>query len=1361
MKRKFLLIFLLIACCGTFFACNNESKVKTLKTPTDLEVENQYISFTEVNNASYYLINYDGNTVVVKPSNTGEIVYNASKIFTESKTYEIKVKAIGEKSYSDSEYSEVVKYTRRQELSAPNIELSGEILTWSLVSGADSYTLEVAYPSGVRKCFTYSTNGFDINSVLYTPGIYKFRVKAGKAGDANEYSGEIEYKFRKKLSTPSNLALALVKDDVYLYMCVDENSSGYVINVNDEQFDLISASDIENYTISTGYRNMVEINLTKLLKNKDYIKDLNDITLSVQAKSSSLNYYTDSDFSSEISLKVKSAVEAPVLAIEKKLNTSVISWGAIDGVSNYVIYKNYEYFCQVSASSPLKMEFENSEIQNDVFTVAGVSSEYCYPSPMSNAVACSITDKGTGSSLQFNNNKLSWGKVSTASGYFLEILNDNFYYSSRLDNVTTSFDLSDFNFGDYTVKLHVVTAEKLPNVITKNITYTKTLGAITNAKIGDATSRYNITFDAVEGAYGYVVHISSGVSEDIDMVFNSNVINLTPYIISSGTYQIKIKALAKPYSNIKDSAWLSLGSLRHAEKLATPELSSASIEEVDGEYILKFAEVPNAQSYKILINYIDVFNGSVDYDIEGYNITSFLTSAQVYTIKVKALAQEGQSNYFDSDYATCSFENWIQLNSIKSEDIKISFDEQNNAYLLDFPTQTHVANYEIRMLWEHENTIDEEKFTITSVPYDMTKKFMGAGVYSIYITAKANNTEGYFYLDASETSNPYVFEKFKATLGQIENVKINIKSNMATMTWNAVDGADAYYVNIYYNAPNGELEQTVSKETVTSNVIDLNGFLQKEGRYRFEIKAVSNGTAYSSAFKDETYNYRMIYEADFARNKTRFGGQEFSHKVESYEQLKNLIWNSYLYHNETYSNDDSGTNPYQLKFIVKQDNASTFINDEIRSEVNKLVDNSSLASEDYKILQALIKLAFSQYGENKGSVNFSLTQSGSVENNYNSYAFYCAPNLEDEKTYSFENKSNTKFEQTSDIIEGLQKRKANYIFKLELSNKKANVSTSEQLFMAVQDGCAPNFVVRGSSAERIYDKAKSILRDICVDSMSDYEKAIAIYNYLINNVEYNYDFDAKLNSSSSLLDTITLNSGDIKLGNFKYEYLEGVFDESGECSATNNGLAKAFVLMCRLEGIEATKVNGTKDGKRYYWNQVKLITPNSELACWYNVDISASYNLAVLNNVTYQLPTHKFFLVTTNFMINELNVSQSGEYADTTFQYLANTNFEFSYNSNTIGGSFKYATTETLDVYMQAVVDYVHYMSSQEVNRWVVVEVDMSATSTDLSTIVSKILGAYSSKSASKFGVCHLACEIVNREDSGDAKTILIYANPN
>lgn len=1360
MKRKFLLIFLLIACCGTFFACNSESKVQTLETPTNLEVENQYISFAEVKNASYYLINYDGNTVVVKPSNTGEIVYNASKIFTETKTYEIKVKAIGEKSYADSEYSTVVKYTRKQELSAPNIELSGEILTWSLVGGAESYTLEVTYPSAVKKCFTYSTNGFDITNVLYTPGVYKFRVKAGKASDANEYSGEIEYKFRKKLSAPSNLALAHVGDDVYLCMCVDENSTGYVINVNDEQFDLMSMNDLENYTISTGYRNMVEINLTSLLKGKGYIKNLNDITLSVQAKSSSLNYYTDSDFSGEISLKVKAVVDAPVLAIEKKANTSTISWGAIDGVSNYVIYKNYEYFCQVSASSPLKMEFENSEILDDVFTVAGLASEYCYPSAMSNAVAYSITDKSATSSIQFSKNQLSWNKVSSANSYFLEILNDNFYYSTILDKEITTFDISDFNYGAYTVKLHVITDGKLPNIITKNITYTKTLDSITNAKIGDSTSRYNITFDAVEGAYGYVVHISSGVSEDIDMVFNTNVINLTPYIISSGTYRIKIKALAKPYSNINDSAWLDLGNLQHAEKLSTPELSSASVEEVDGNYILKFAEVPNAQSYKILINYLDVFNGSVDYDADGYNITSFLTSAQIYTIKVKALAQVGQTDYFDSDYGTCMFENWIQLNSIKSEDIKISFDEQSNAYLLDFPTQTHVANYEIRMLWEHNNTIEEEKFIITSVPYDITKKFMGAGVYSIYITAKANNTEGYFYLDASETSNPYVFEKFKATLGQIENVKINVNTNTATMTWNSVEDADAYYVNIYYNAPNGELEQTVSKETVTNNAIDLNSFLQKEGRYRFEIKAVSNGTAYSSAFKDETYNYRMIYEADYARNKASYGGQEFSHKVESYEQLKNLVWNSYLYHNEVYSNDDANTNPYQLKFIVKENNASTFIDSDMRSEVNNLIDNSSLESEDYKILKALIKLAFSQFDESKGDVNFSLTQSDSLENDYNSYEFYCEPNLNDEKTYSFENKSNTKFEQTSDIIEGLQKRKANYIFKLELSNKKANVSTSEQLFMAVQNGCAPNFVLRGSSAEIIYEKAKSVLRDICVDSMSDYEKTLAIYNYLINNVEYNYDFDTKLNSYSSLMDTITLDEGDVKLGDFKYEYLEGVFG-GNECSATSNGLAKAFVLLCRLEGIEATKVNGTKDGKRYYWNQVKLITPNSELACLYNVDISASYDLAVLNNITYQLPTHKYFLVTTNFMINELGVSQSGEYADTTFQYLANTNFEFSYNSNTIGGSFKYETTETLDVYMQEVVDYVYYMSSQEVNRWVVVEVDMSATSTDLSTIVSKILGAYSSKSASKFGVCHLACEIVNREDSGEAKTILIYANPN
>lgn len=1359
MKKKIYMIFMLVVCCCVFFACNSEGKVKTLDTPTNLEVENQYICFDEVENASYYMINYDGNTVVVKPSYTGEIVYNASKILTESRTYEIKVKAIGEKNFLDSEYTEIVKYTKKQTFSAPSIEINGDILTWSIISGATSYTLEATLPNGNKQHFLYNTNGFDITSILYEPGVYKFRVKVGKEKDSNEYSGEVEYGFYKTLEEPKSLELMLdsKNDKLYLYMLVDEHSYEYNVMINNEQF-YLSKEDIKNYSISTGYVNSLKVNLTDFLEAKGYTKTYKDVKVKVQAKSASTDYYINSDYSDITSLKTKTILESPVLELKKGGATSTLSWNNIDGAMSYVVYKNYEYFCMVNASSNLEIEFLNEEILNDVFSVSCIGGEYYYASRMSNVVAYALREKSGSTTLQFLNNKLSWSALTSATGYFLELSNDNFYYSTSLNSTELEFDLSNFGFGEYEAKLHVLSNNKLPFTVTKEINYTKKLENIKNGKIGDSASRYNVVFDKVEDAYGYVLYMKTNSEEEyIDVIFSNNIINLTPYVTTVGEYSIKVKAIASPFSNISDSDWEDLGKLQHAEKLETPELTSASVEEIDGEFYLKFDEIENAYRYRILINYIDLYSGGVEYNAEGYNISSLISSAQIYTIKVKALAQSGQTKYYDSDYGTCEYARYIQLNSINASDMEISFDEASNAYLLNFSTQTHVAEYEIRMIRVWGDNTSEEKFVISNVPYDITDKFMGAGVYSLYVTAKANNTEGYFYLDAPESSNPYVYEKFKTTLTKVKNISKPIKSSTSSsilLNWDAVSGADAYFVNIYYIAPNGEAERIVKKETVTSNVLDLDGIVTKEGRYRITIQATSNGDAYDSSIEETSYDFKMETKFDFERNKVYYGGVENSCLVSEYEQLKNLIYYSYLYENVVYPVGDGSY--YQLKFILAPtiEDANKLIPEGLEEEVENLINSSTIGTREYKVLEALIKLALIQYGEAKGETSFVFTQG---END--SYLFYCASGLNSEKIISFNNSTGTKFNQTSDKISGLQKRNDNYVFKLELLDKKAFVTTSEQLFIALQNGFTPNFVGNSASAKNIYNRAKTILREICVDSMTDYQKVLAIYNYLMNNVNYNFDFETKLVNSNSLIDTVTLDSGEIvKLGDFEHEFLEGVFGDGH--TATSNGISKAFVLLCRLEGIEANKVNGEKDGKPYYWNQVNIIVPNNSEKCWYNVDISASYSLATLNRVKYQLPTHKYFLVTNNFMVNNLGVSQSGKNAITSYSYSANSNFEYVYKGNTISDNLKYNTSKTLDEYLQTVVDYVHYTCSSDIGKWVVIEIDLSNSTADLSAIKSQIVTSYTQIAKEKFGACNLACDVVLREYSGE-KTIILYAKPN
>ncbi len=135
------------------------------------------------------------------------------------------------------------------------------------------------------------------------------------------------------------------------------------------------------------------------------------------------------------------------------------------------------------------------------------------------------------------------------------------------------------------------------------------------------------------------------------------------------------------------------------------------------------------------------------------------------------------------------------------------------------------------------------------------------------------------------------------------------------------------------------------------------------------------------------------------------------------------------------------------------------------------------------------------------------------------------------------------------------------------------VYNSEELWWALARGYRPTFPLENSKAETFYNEAKRILRHIVHDGMTDYQKLLAIYDYLVDAVEYDYD--------------AYYSSGDGWHGKDACYYLEGVFESS---RAVCDGKSKALVLFCRIEGIECVRDFGEKldTGMGHAWNYVKL-----------------------------------------------------------------------------------------------------------------------------------------------------------------------------
>ncbi len=150
------------------------------------------------------------------------------------------------------------------------------------------------------------------------------------------------------------------------------------------------------------------------------------------------------------------------------------------------------------------------------------------------------------------------------------------------------------------------------------------------------------------------------------------------------------------------------------------------------------------------------------------------------------------------------------------------------------------------------------------------------------------------------------------------------------------------------------------------------------------------------------------------------------------------------------------------------------------------------------------------------------------------------------------------------------------------SKNTINATTSDQLFHAVSMGKRP-LPTKGSAAEAIYNQAQDILRDIITSGMTEFEKVLAINDYLASNV----------NKDRALMQYAKMTPEPADLYLFEGYHLDGALLTK---SAVSQGFSKAFSLLCWMEGITANVVLGLRSGAPHSWNKV-LIGED-----WYNVD---------------------------------------------------------------------------------------------------------------------------------------------------------------
>lgn len=494
-------------------------------------------------------------------------------------------------------------------------------------------------------------------------------------------------------------------------------------------------------------------------------------------------------------------------------------------------------------------------------------------------------------------------------------------------------------------------------------------------------------------------------------------------------------------------------------------------------------------------------------------------------------------------------------------------------------------------------------------------KIDNAASYSIEVKDPAATTQTQDYVASYTISKTYAPDTDQYIFDidvEVDGKMIAKEHYIQKITFSSGDLIDCEikdYKVTFYDTDGGVLK---TAEFVNQNLKEINkdslfcvvseyfeNLFVKDGTYKIicvGLDATGNEIGEAQEFE---YEYEAYYKNDFLRRANYYiNGEWCDYVVSSEDDLDKLVWHSILYRQNdvTFFVDTD---------LINQSNINNLVIDAINNypEYDGLKDNNTYATMQ----------------ENIGKlINFDFYLDSDFTKTYLDLQDY------DKRAYDRAIESLHKKDTTFNVEYVSNALSYGRNFKIDDVQDEVAVFNTEQLFMVVQYGAKPVFTEEESVVKTVYQNAKNELARINnSDALTDYEKALNIYRYLCQEVVYDYvtyDFMAYKND-------FTINN----FGNYNCFYLEGVLLDLDHQYAVCDGLAKAYTLMCNIEGIDCVKVNGeVLNSGAHAWNKVCLPLNNGQNA-WYYVD--TTWGVATYSNrledgslENYEILTHSYFL---------------------------------------------------------------------------------------------------------------------------------------
>lgn len=457
-----------------------------------------------------------------------------------------------------------------------------------------------------------------------------------------------------------------------------------------------------------------------------------------------------------------------------------------------------------------------------------------------------------------------------------------------------------------------------------------------------------------------------------------------------------------------------------------------------------------------------------------------------------------------------------------------------------------------------------------------------------------------------------------------------------------------------------ERGQTINQPTINSSIYGMNGyyiptwFIDSElsTPYTFGTSVNSDIVLYGS--------WEYLFDTGFMPYISKFNQATISKTLTITSEHELIKWFEFVsFHNIPESE--------KVSLTFSGITASFSSLDEIKNFVNNINNKSSFPNENsiyfsYNESTFTLLSIFTQDADN--------IQNASMTYNSEKIGIYAQQTNALKNTYSGRNSEFSNFN-------------------INNVTKTIEVSTTNQLVYALSIGLKP-VPKAGSSAERVLNKAKTILNQIISVDMNEIDKTRAIYDWLITSVNYDH----------LSADTASANKN-WPWQNYNSWYAEGVFDNG---LAVCDGYSKAFIILAKLENIPAIRVTGDS----HAWNRVYIN------GAWYGIDAThGDYGVNSTEVMSY-----------TNFLFTDEFKSSTG-YSTTDYAaYQATTYFDY----------YDYASFGDYDLLIDSTAEFDAVMeiikSTTSSTTYISVEIKLSASfmgslSGSISVLVSRAWTKY------------------------------------